>query len=89
MCLSCAFRVALDHFAALCAGGVLSVVLKEVVEAMYHIDRLVVSVPYHLAVSSCSSLQPGRDGGKAKPLKAPKSAEKILTDEVSTRIVAI
>lgn len=72
---------------ALCVAGVLSVVLKEVVEAMYHTYRQ--SFPYHLAVSFCSSLQPGRDGGKAKPLKAPKSAEKILTDEVNTRIVAI
>ncbi len=23
----------------------------------------------------------GRDGGKAKPLKAPKKAEKVVTDE--------
>jgi hypothetical protein len=24
---------------------------------------------------------PGRDGGKAKPLKAPKKGEKVMTDE--------
>jgi hypothetical protein len=26
--------------------------------------------------------QPGRDGGKAKPLKQPKAGEKVVTDEV-------